>query len=232
MSAAGEKNQWHTFWEQNILSTGMTDAIARGYWERLLKVVPVKEEWTGLDFGCGQGHLLRRMGHSLKFVFGIDVSPTMVDISRVTVRGCDNVKVVQAVHPPRSPHQPPFDLIVANSCLQYLSDGELKAWLRWWMDSLSPRGRLVLSDIFPRRSSRRRNFLETLKWGWRQGCLGSVLHEFLLMIRYGYFREFHYVRDPEELLDLIGGFGGDGRLLPDNLDFLSTRDTILAWRID
>ncbi len=232
MKVAGDRNHWQIFWENNMLSPRMTAAIARGYWARLLKVVPVGKDWVGLDFGCGQGYLLRLMASSMKRVFGVDASPNMVAISRVTARDCRNVNIARAVEPPSLVHQPLLDLIVVNSCLQYLNNRELKDWLGWWIGSLSPRGRLVLSDLYPRQSSRGRNFRKTLTWGWREGCLGAVLHEFWLLLRHGYFGGVHYERRPEELLAFVDECGGEGSLLFRNLDFLSTRDTIIVRRRD
>ena len=228
MSKARDKNHWQTFWEQNMLTPAMSAAIARGYWDRLLTVIPVKKDWVGLDFGCGQGYLLRRMALCLNRVFGIDTSPTMIEISRKTSGELENVIVSRITAPPERGHDPHFDLIVVNSCIQYLDDRELKGWLKWWLESLTGRGCLVLSDLFPATGSRWRNCVETISWGWKEGCLRSVLHEFVLMVRYGYFREVHYGRDPEVVLAIIEECGGEGILLPRNLDFLSTRNSIIA----
>lgn len=228
MSLPGKENHWQTFWEQNMLTPAMSAAIARGYWERLRGVIPVDRSWVGLDFGCGQGYLLRLMALSLKRMFGFDSSPTMVESSRKSSREYGNVSISRVTAPPKRGHNPHFDLIVVNSCIQYLNDQELKRWLRWWLGNLAAGGSLVLSDLFPAAGSRWSNFQETVCWGWREGCLGSVLHEFLLMLRYGYFREVHYGRQPEELLSLIDECGGQGYLLPRNLDFLSTRYSVIA----
>ncbi len=43
-----------------------------------------------------------------------------------------------------------FDMIVANSVIQYLSRADLETWLGTWRRLLSPQGKLVLGDIVPR----------------------------------------------------------------------------------
>lgn len=230
MNACGERNNWRTVWEKNTLSPRVSETIARGFWNRLLQEVPVGKDWVGLDFGFGQGYLLRLMAGSMSRVYGLEVSTAMTDFFRRTVGGSPNVEIEIISRPPELPHSPALDLIVVNSCVQYLDDRELEGWLGWWIRSLSPRGRLVLSDLYPRHNSRWRNFRKTLVWGWRQGCLWSVFHEFFLLFRHGYFRELHYGRDPGEMLELIGTAGGSGRVLPRNLDFLPTRDAIITKR--
>ncbi len=230
MSGPGKKNHWQTFWEQNMLTPAMSAAIARGYWSRLRAVVPVEKSWVGLDFGCGQGYLLRLMALSMARVYGFDSSPTMVAISQKISGEYGNVEITRLTAPPVFGPGPRFDLIVVNSCIQYLSDRELEGWLRWWLANLTAGGFLILSDLFPAAGRRWSNFKETISWGRREGCLGSVLHEFYLMIRCGYFREVHYGREPEIVLAAIEGCGGRGSLAARNLDFLSTRYSIIARR--
>ncbi|MDP8215640.1 MAG: class I SAM-dependent methyltransferase [Candidatus Euphemobacter frigidus] len=228
MNKTIDKNHWQTFWEQNMLTPAMSEAIAAYYWDRLIGFVPVAKDWIGLDFGCGQGYLLRKMALEMEYVFGMDASPTMIDNSRLTNSGLKNVTIQRMVTPPSNIHHPLFDLILVNSCIEYLNDVELSDWLSWWLKSLSPRGRLVLSDLFPEKSSRWRNCLKTLAWGWRERCLRSVLYEFYQMVKYRYFREVHYGRTPDRVLQLVRESGGDGQLLPHNIDFLSTRYSIVV----
>lgn len=230
MSKTIDTNQWQTFWEQNMLTPAMSKSIAACYWDRLIEFVPIAKDWVGLDFGCGQGYLLRKMALEMKYVFGIDASPTMIDISRHTTDSLKNVVVSRMIEPPSAIHLPNFDLIIINSCVQYLNDEELEVWLAWWMGSLSNDGSLILSDLFPEQSSRWRNCLKTLAWGWRESCLRSVLHEFYQMVKYSYFREVHYGRTPDRILQLIRESGGEGRLLCNNIDFLSTRYSILVHK--
>jgi SAM-dependent methyltransferase len=225
-----DQNHWQTFWEQNMLTPAMSEAISTCYWARLVEFVPIAKDWIGLDFGCGHGHLLRRMALEMEYVFGMDSSPTMIENSLQTNSGLKNVLIQRMLAPPSSVHNPLLDLIVVNSCIEYLNDVELRDWLFWWLKSLSPRGKLVLSDLFPEKSSRWRNCLKTLAWGWRERCLRSVLHEFYQMVKYHYFREVHYGRTPDRVLELVGASGGVGQLLPRNIDFLSTRYSIVVSR--
>src|SRR6185503_8738757 len=45
----------------------------------------------------------------------------------------------------------PFDLILVNSVVQYMSPAEIWEWLGQWRSMLAPKGRLVLSDLIPPR---------------------------------------------------------------------------------
>ncbi len=227
MNTTGVYNHWRSFWREDSLFHEVEKHCAREWWERFQEVIPVSSNWRILDFGCGHGYLLRRIASRVDHLVGMDISPAMINISKEVTSGLDNVSIIQIEAPPDRFYCPPFDLIIVNSCIQYLSDRELKVWMKWWLGSLTAGGRLVLSDLYPRRISHIRNLLETLVWGRHNRCLSSVLYKFFRLFRAGYKWGKEFNRDSEELLILVRNCDGEGRLLPRNLDSLSTRYSLL-----
>lgn len=227
MKTTRSYNQWRSFWREDSLFHEVEKHCAREWWERFQKVIPVSSNWRVLDFGCGHGYLIRLISSHVDHIVGMDISSAMVKISQEVNSGRDNVSVIQIEAPPDRFHHPPFDLVIVNSCIQYLSDRELEVWMKWWFGSMTAAGRLVLSDLYPRRVSHLRNLLETIAWGKNNRCLRSVLYKFFLLFRAGYKWGKEYNRDPKELLNLVRNCGGDGIILPRNLDSLSTRYSLL-----
>ena len=213
----------------NYLSPPTSEARAEFYWKRLGETISPQQDWVGLDFGCGQGHLLRLMASRLRLVFGIDISPEMVAASESVTDGIKNVKVKMMATVPAEAHYPPFDLVSANSVVHYIEPEHLNGWLRWLIRSLSHRGALIIANVPRRRDNRLKNLCDSLRWGLRNNCFFSVIHESLLMARHGAL--FGHNRfDPGELLALVESCGGEGRILPRNLDVPAGRFSVIVRR--
>lgn len=223
-------HRWQEVYDKGALSPVVSRIRGRQCLERLLRELPVAQDWIGLDFGCGHAHLIQLMASRMRQVFGFDSGLNQIGIARNNTSGTPNVIIRRLSAPPASFHVPRFDLIFVNSVVELMNDDELDRWLRWWIGSLSGRGSLVISDIMPRKNDRLRSFIESLKWGFRQGCLLGYCYEYLLMMKAGFFREQAFCRDSDELLLRINRCGGRGRLLRRNLDFLSTRYAVTAVR--
>lgn len=228
MRRKSENHRWQEVYDKGALSPVVSMVRGRQCWERLLREVPVHNDWIGLDFGCGQAHLIQLMASRLRMVFGFDTGQNQIRIARTNTAGMPNVILRQCSTPPPSFHSPPLDLILVNSVVELMNDEELDQWLKWWIGSLSERGALVISDIMPRRNKRLQSFIESLTWGFRAGCLLSYFHEYFLMMKSGFFREQAFCRDSDELLPWISRYGGRGRLLRRNVDFLTTRYAVIA----
>ncbi len=216
-------NRWKEVYGGMILSRDEAEARARGDWERLGKMLPIAKDWVGMDFGCGHGNLLRKMAGGMSRVFGLDSSEELVASARQLTEGMENASVTRVEKPPPRFHEPRLDLITVNSVIQLMTDDELERWLKWWLGSLSSRGRLVITEILPKGTTRWNNFVETIRWCRKERCLAGCFHEYILMIFSGYFSQTLNARDPEELLLLTKKCGGGGRLIPADLNFLPIR---------
>src|SRR5439155_23947733 len=97
-----------------------------------------------------------------------------------------------AVVPPREMHGMPdalVDLIVANSLIQYLGDGELYEVMALWRQVLKPDGLLVIGDVIPKHASDVYDALTLLRFGWEGGFLIAAALG-LLRILFSDYRRF------------------------------------------
>jgi len=219
-------NLWSNYWKDTGLSQEVSKISAIQWWCRLLNDIDTDPGWRGLDFGCGYGHLLRQMAEFLDTAIGMDSSPAMVEASKRITADLNNVSVLRSSMTPVEYHNPAFNIVIANSCIQYMPDEELGGWVRWWLGSLDDEGIIILSDVFPSRRNYLLNLLKTLHWGYASGCLRGILSELYNLFRTGYKWGKEYYRDPEDLIALVRSYGGTAKVLPRNLDYLTTRYTV------
>lgn len=102
-----------------------------------------------LDFGCGEALSADVIAQSCEHLFLCDAAETVRARIMSRVSHVANARVITPSAVEAMPDGS-FDLIVANSVIQYLSRPELEAWLATWRRTLSPGGKLVLGDIVPR----------------------------------------------------------------------------------
>jgi SAM-dependent methyltransferase len=68
-----------------------------------------------------------------------------------------------------------FDLIVANSLVQYLTLDELHGLLATWKAKLAPDGTLVVADVIPRSVGPLTDAAALISFAWKGGFLGAAL---------------------------------------------------------
>ena len=91
-----------------------------------------------LDFGCGTGHLLRRLG-ALGPAAGFEVSPWAAAAARTTAPGGDRVRA------PRRPAGARLRAVVAVHVVEHLDDDALTAALAAWRRILVPGGHALVA---------------------------------------------------------------------------------------
>lgn len=102
-----------------------------------------------LDFGCGEALSGDVVAGACSQLFLCDAAETVRDRVKSRLRHVRNARVVSPEAVAAMPDGA-FDVIVANSVIQYLSRDDLQTWLATWARVLSPSGKLVLGDIVPR----------------------------------------------------------------------------------
>jgi SAM-dependent methyltransferase len=101
-----------------------------------------------LDHGCGEALSAGRVAARCGRLYLCDAAPLVRERLMARFRGNPKIEVLA----PETLGQLPdgsLDLVVANSLLQYLSQGELRDLLRLWRRKLKREGRLVLADVVP-----------------------------------------------------------------------------------
>jgi SAM-dependent methyltransferase len=143
---------WRDFWngETTIyVSERHREIHYRRIAQDIVSILP-DDDCRILDFGCGEALSAGLVAASCRSLVLCDAAETVRNKIRSRTRGISNTRVVSPEAVEAMPDGS-FDLIVANSVIQYLSRSELEGWLRTWRRVLSPAGRLVLGDIVPRR---------------------------------------------------------------------------------
>lgn len=130
--------------------------------------------WDVLDFGCGVGRLLIPFAARCHQVFGVDVSPTMLNEARHNISefACDNAAVgymQDIVHDRR------FDLLHSFIVFQHIPVKKGMTLLHQLLSFLKPGGLLALHFTFSRT-------YEHSQFGWRlAGQFPSMIPFFRLM---------------------------------------------------
>lgn len=218
------ESAWSQYWE-GMAPRRIFEVEARDHVDRLLRAVPIGPADRVLDFGCGFGHVTELLAASAAFVGFWDAAETMRTGTATRTAPLPNVALVEPV-----PGAGPFDLVAANSVVQYMSAAELAGWLARWRDLLAPRGRIVLSDVPRPGGSAPAELLGMLRFAAR--------HRFLLTaLRDGIEESRRYARSrsetdllrwrPQDLIAFAAEHGLDGRILPANLTHRTGRRSVV-----
>ncbi len=120
--------------------SGPAEAARYGILAAYLRLV--EESPSILDFGCGTGLVLERIqGIPFRDYVGIDSSPVAIELARERVPGVGTFVVGEDVPPTAGP----FDVIICNEVLYYLSDPG--AVLDRFRTVLRPGGSLLTSIL-------------------------------------------------------------------------------------
>lgn len=167
---------WRDFWngEHAIYVSPRHKALHyRGIATDLISHIPSKDAVV-LDHGCGEALDAARVAAACGQLYLCEAAPSVRDKLRAMLGGKANVAVVSPEEVESLP-EPTFDLVVANSLIQYLSREELVALLATWHGKLKPGGRLVVADIIPPDVSPLTDASQLLAFAWRGGFLTAAL---------------------------------------------------------
>ncbi|MBY0611882.1 MAG: class I SAM-dependent methyltransferase [Beijerinckiaceae bacterium] len=103
---------------------------------------------TVLDFGCGEALCADEVAAACETLFLCDAAPNVR--LKLNVQFEQNAKI-RVLAPEDLAGRPDgeFDVIIANSVLQYVSRDDLKGLLNLWRSKLTSGGRLILADVIP-----------------------------------------------------------------------------------
>ncbi|MCO5091176.1 class I SAM-dependent methyltransferase [Bosea sp. (in: a-proteobacteria)] len=167
---------WRDFWngEHAIYVSPRHKALHyRAVATDLIGHVPAADAVV-LDHGCGEALDAGRVAAACGRLYLCEAAPTVREKLRARFGRDDAIAVVspeevEAMAPAT------LDLVVANSLVQYLSQGELKALLATWRDRLKPGGTLIVADVIPPDVSPLTDASELLAFAWHGGFLSAAL---------------------------------------------------------
>ena len=121
--------------------------LAADIFAALEQAVPLRAEWTALDYGAGTGLLALALAARVRRVLAVDSSAGMLAVLAQKARagGCANVETLHADFS-KDPLPPgPFDLVASAMTLHHVAD--VAGLLRTFFALLAPGGQIALADL-------------------------------------------------------------------------------------
>jgi SAM-dependent methyltransferase len=229
------QKSWRSYWNQPSTYEEVHRAQAVHYVDKLTAISPLDSKARVLDFGAGFGFVAEALVGKVGRMYLWDISESMRNQARRLLARYQNVEFldlsgVHASVPVRS-----CDLIIVNSVVQYMTVEELASWLVRWRAMLSPKGRIVLSDLVP--SDPPPLFFELFEALAFSARCGMFLHvisprQIRALKRYWKTRKETgpLLRIGEDTLRRLAGNAGLAvQILPGNLTHFSRRMTALLF---
>ncbi|MDW6022411.1 class I SAM-dependent methyltransferase [Mesorhizobium sp. BAC0120] len=172
----GRLDDWRSFWDSDhsiYVNARHKDVHYGDVADQIAAMVRCPAARV-LDYGCGEAiHADRVARKAARFVLS-DSAPTVREALSTRFAGEPRIEVLSPEEVAKLPDAD-FDLIVANSLVQYLTSGELDRLLVLWRRLLSPRGVLVVADVIPPTVGALSDVGALLRYAARHGFLFAAL---------------------------------------------------------
>ena len=120
--------------------------LAASIFAALAQAVPLRAEWTALDYGAGTGLLALALAARVRRVLAVDSSAGMLAVLAEKARaGGANVETLHADFAQDPLPAGPFDLVASAMTLHHVAD--VDGLLRKFFALLAPGGRVALADL-------------------------------------------------------------------------------------
>lgn len=167
---------WVTFWNSShsiYVNQRHFDVHYRDIADGIATLLPYAGARV-LDYGCGEALHADRVAAAATEVCLCESAPAVRE--RLKDRFRDELRI-SVVAPEEVEEYPAdsFDLVVANSMVQYLSAEQLDELLTRWRRLLAPAGVLVVSDVIPPNVGAMSDVLALLRYAWRNGFLLAAI---------------------------------------------------------
>lgn len=167
---------WIAFWDRPhsiYVNARHADVHYRDVAEGIAAFVPHRDARV-LDFGCGEALHADRVAAQTGSLVMSDGAPSVRANLAARFAHVPNLAVV-APDDLRARPAASFDLIVANSVVQYFSRDDLDSWLDEWRRLLAPEGVLVVADVIPPGVGAVSDLVALLKYAHANGFLLAAL---------------------------------------------------------
>lgn len=207
---------------------------AQDYFERLMRLAPIRPGSSVLDFGCGFGYVAELLGQVAGELYVWDVACNMRERTKQRIARRRAVHVL-ALEPWPDVVPVCVDLVTVNSVVQYMDRDGLRAHLRRWRSLLKPSGRVLVSDLILPESRFLGEVVDSLGFAARRRFLWrSLLHA---SGQFGVYlqarRSLPLLRiAPRELESEALAAGLRARILEENLTYRRNRYTAVLEAID
>lgn len=134
---------WREFWNADARPHPLLRIEAGEYVRRLGSVIRLAPSLRVYDFGCGPAHVAELLAPHVASIHAWDDSASQRARARQRTASLASVRILDS--PPGPDLR--FDLILANSVVQYVSCDALGPLLSDWNHRLAPDGQVIVSDI-------------------------------------------------------------------------------------
>lgn len=146
---------WVSYWTGLTGHTIIFDLSSAWCYQRLARIVSFDARADILDYGAGSGFLTKHMSCHVRSVCVMEPSEILLAQAQDINSGTDNIAycmIYDCNDPSGSLPAKKFDWVIVNSVLQYISKKDMVHILRTLSRVLKPSGKIIVSDIIPRRS--------------------------------------------------------------------------------
>jgi SAM-dependent methyltransferase len=224
---------WREFWDSAhsiYVSERHKDVHYCDVAERLAAFVPSPTARV-LDYGSGEAVHADLAAARAGELLLCDSAATVRTSMAARFAGNSKIKVIPPEDVERLPDAQ-FDLIFANSLVQYLTTDELDRLLTLWRRLLAPGGVLIVADVIPPHVGALSDGLALLRYAAAHGFLGAALVGLTrtALSRYRRLRnELGIARYSEaEFLQRLRAAGFSAERLPKNVEHNQARMTFRA----
>lgn len=224
---------WRSFWDSDhsiYVSARHKDVHYADIADRIAAMVPGPRARV-LDYGCGEAIHADRVAARAARVVLSDSASTVRAAVAARFAGEPRIEVMSPEQVAALPDAG-FDLIVANSVVQYLTSEELDRLLALWRRLLAPGGALIVADVIPPDIGALADVSALLRYAARNGFLLAALAGVArsAMSAYGRLRNrlglSRYTQD--QFVERLRLAGFDAERVPVNMEHNPARMTFRA----
>lgn len=223
---------WIEFWnaDHSIYVNDRHKAMhAQGIARDIVSQLPASS--VLLDYGCGEALYTEVVAAHARRVDLYDGAPAIRDGLRRRFAGLDRVRVLEPLDIEADPGAS-YDVVIANSLIQYLSREEFVRCLVQWRRLLKPGGVLFVADVVPAGQSPLADAVALLRFAARGGFFFAAVSG---LIRTA-LSDYRKIRSQlglstyaeGEMLDLLAKAGYEGGRVHPNFGHNQSRMTFKA----
>lgn len=232
-----EIRDWVSYWDSShsiYVNARHADVHYRDIASAIIGLIPHRDARV-LDYGCGEAVHAEAVAAQSRELVLCEAAPKLrarleerfASAPNISVLAPEDLKALPAAC---------FDLIVANSVVQYVSRAELESLLALWRRLLDPEGHVVIADVIPPEVGVLSDLAALLRYALANGFFFAAL----VGVARTATSSYRSLRtglgiaqySEAEFLALLAAAGYAAERLPRNMEHNQTRMTFIAKSAD
>jgi len=230
-----EIRDWVSYWDSShsiYVNARHADVHYRDIARAIIGLIPHRDARV-LDYGCGEALHADAVAAQCRELVLCEAAPKLRTRLEQRFAPAPNISVI-APEDLKALPAACFDLIVANSVVQYLSRAELESLLAHWRLLLDPEGHLVVADVIPPQVGVVSDLTALLRYALAHGFFFAAL----IGVARTAVSSYRSLRtglgiaqySEVEFLALLAAAGFSAKRLPRNMGHNQTRMAFIAKR--